>query len=328
MLRALMLHREETGVRTSIEEVSEDRLPEGEVLIGVSWSSLNYKDGLAITDRSPIIRGDFPFIPGIDLAGIVLEDTSDTYRQGAEVILTGWGLGEDRWGGFATKARAHVEHLVALPEGMTLEQSMIVGTAGFTAMLAVMALEEHGLTPGDGEVVVTGASGGVGSIAVALLAELGHEVVASTGSSASHEYLHAIGASRIIPREQLGDGARRPLDKGLWSAAVDAVGGPTLSAIISQLRTHGSVAATGLAQSPKLDTTVFPFILRGVNLLGIDSNTCPIDRRVQAWDRLAEILQERHFNLLHEATINLEQLPEYAVRIVEGKTQGRVLVAP
>lgn len=328
MLRALLLHREDSGVRVSIEDVSEDRLPEGDVFIGVGWSSLNYKDGLAITDRSPIVRGEFPFVPGIDLGGVVIEDDSDTFKEGTEVVLTGWGTGEDRWGGFATKARAQAGHLVALPEGMTLEQSMIIGTAGFTAMLGVMALEEHCISPDKGEVVVTGASGGVGSMAVVLLAELGYDVVASTGPSASHEYLRSLGASRVIPREQLGEGPRRPLDRGFWAGAIDAVGGPTLAAVISQLKTHGSVAAAGLAQSHKLDTTVFPFILRGANLLGIDSNTCPTERRVQAWDRLAEILQERHYQLLHTATINLEQLPEYSARIIEGKTQGRILVAP
>lgn len=328
MFRALMLHREDSGVRVSLENVPEARLPDGDVLIGVGWSSLNYKDGLAITDKSPIIRGEYPFIPGIDLAGVVLEDRSETFKEGTEVILTGWGTGEDRWGGYATKARAQAAHLVAVPEGMTVEQSMIIGTAGFTAMLAVMLLEEHNVTPDSGEIVVTGASGGVGSMAVVLLSELGYEVVASTGSAASHEYLFSLGASRIIPREQLGDGVRRSLDKGTWAGAIDAVGGATLAAIISQLKTHGSVASVGLAQSHKLETTVFPFILRGVNLLGIDTNTCPPDRRIDVWNRLAEILDERHYQLVHAATINLEQLEEYSDQILEGQIQGRVLVAP
>src|SRR5690606_38055092 len=258
MFRALVLHREDGAVRPALEEVDESRLPEGDVLIDVAYSSLNYKDGLAVTDRGKIVRADYPFVPGIDLAGTVAESASPDFRPGDGVILTGWGTGEDRWGGFAERARARAEHLVRLPDGMSPKEAMLVGTAGFTAMLSVMALEEMGVAPEAGDVVVTGASGGVGSTAVALLARAGYRVVASTGTASAHDYLEELGAAEVIGREVLGAGPRRPLDTGRWAGAVDAVGGDTLAAILSQTKRHGCVAACGLAGSHALNTTVFP----------------------------------------------------------------------
>jgi acrylyl-CoA reductase (NADPH) len=327
-VRALLIHRDSEGVRPEVTDVEGRLLPPGEVLIDIAFSSLNYKDGLAITGRGKVIRGEYPFVPGIDLAGTVVTDESGTFTTGDAVILTGWGMGEERWGGFAEKARAAAAHLVGLPEGLSLEHAMTIGTAGFTAMLAVMALEDHGVTPDKGEVVVTGASGGAGSVAVALLCRLGYEVVASTGSEAAHDYLRSLGARRIIHRDELGGGPQRPLEAGKWAGAVDSVGGPTLAAVIAQLKTHGSVAAYGNAQSAELHTTVFPFILRGVNLLGIDSNTCPRPRREQAWRRLAELLRADDLSLLHQKTITLEALPEFADRITRGETRGRIVVDP
>jgi len=325
MFRALVLHREDGAVRPALEEVDESRLPEGDVLIDVAYSSLNYKDGLAVTDRGKIVRADYPFVPGIDLAGTVAESASPDFRPGDGVILTGWGTGEDRWGGFAERARARAEHLVRLPEGMSPKEAMLVGTAGFTAMLSVMALEEMGVAPEAGDVVVTGASGGVGSTAVALLARAGYRVVASTGTASAHDYLEELGAAEVIGREVLGAGPRRPLDTGRWAGAVDAVGGDTLAAILSQTKRHGCVAACGLAGSHALNTTVFPFILRGVVLYGIDSNTAPPERRERAWARLAEAVRAGAFAGI-ETTIPLSEVVPYSEKIVRGETVGRVVV--
>ena len=324
MFRALVLHRDADAVRPAIEELDESRLPEGDVLVDVAYSSLNYKDGLSVTNRGKIVRGDFPFVPGIDLAGAVAESASPAFTPGDRVILTGWGTGEDRWGGFAEKARAHAEHLVRLPDGMTLAEAMLVGTAGFTAMLSVLALEDLGVQRG-GDVAVTGASGGVGSTAVALLARAGYRVVASTGKAHAHDYLRGLGAAEIIGRDVLGGGPRRPLDAGRWAGAVDAVGGDTLAALLSQMMRHGCVAACGLAGSHDLHTTVFPFILRGVVLYGIDSNTATPERRVAAWARLAEAVRAGAFAGV-ETRIGLEEVIPYSDRIVRGETVGRVVV--
>ncbi len=324
-MNALLLTETDGGLRATLESISDADLPDGDVLIDVAYSSLNYKDGLAVTGKGKIVRDDFPFVPGIDLAGTVAESASDRFRPGDAVILTGWGTGEDRWGGFATRARASAEHLVPLPDGMTLKEAMIVGTAGFTAMLAVMALEEHGVTPDEGEIAVTGASGGAGSIAVALLSRLGYDAVASTGTEAAHGYLKRLGAARIIGRDELGGGPEHPMEQGRWAGAIDAVGGPTLATLIAQTKRHGSIAAYGLAQSHELHTTVFPFILRGVNLLGIDSNTCPPERRLAAWARLDDLLSSEDLEAMSE-TIGLEDVIDYSERITRGETQGRVVV--
>ena len=324
-MKALLLTLSDSGLDASVQTVSESDLPDGDVLIDVAYSSLNYKDGLAVTGKGKIVRGAFPFVPGIDLAGTVAESASDRFRPGDEVILTGWGTGEDRWGGFAERARASSEHLVPLPDGMTLKEAMVVGTAGFTAMLAVMALEEHGVTPDRGEVVVTGASGGAGSLAVAILSALSYDAVASTGTEAAHDYLRRLGAARIVGRDAFEDGPQRPMEKARWAGAIDAVGGPTLAALIAQTERHGSVAAYGLAQSHELHTTVFPFILRGVNLLGIDSNTCPPERRREAWRRLDTALSSDTLDAIQQ-TIGLGEVIDYSEKITRGDTQGRVVV--
>ncbi len=324
-MKALLLTQTDDGLHAGVETVPEQDLPDGDVLIDVAYSSLNYKDGLAVTGKGKIVRGDFPFVPGIDLAGTVAESESDRFHSGDEVILTGWGTGEDRWGGFAEYARAQSEHLVPVPVGMSLKEAMIVGTAGFTAMLAMMALEEHDVTPQKGEVVVSGASGGAGSMAVALLSRLGYDAVASTGTEAAHDYLRKLGAARILGRDELGSGPAHPMEKARWAGAIDAVGGPTLAALIAQTQRHGSIASYGLAQSHELHTTVFPFILRGVSLLGIDSNTCPPERRAAAWQRLADVLTHDDLEAMQQ-TIGLGDVVAFSEQITRGETQGRIVV--
>ena len=326
MPRALQLRKAESSTKASVETIQREDLPKGDVEISVLYSSLNYKDGLAVTGRGKIVRGEYPFVPGIDLAGRVEESGSDRFGRGDLVIATGWGIGEARWGGYSQVQRLDSTMLVPLPERMTPAEAMVIGTAGFTAMLSIMALEEHGSIPEKGEIVVTGASGGVGSMAVALLARKGYSVVASSGSADATEYLKKLGASRIIGREVLGAGPERPLDSARWVGAVDSVGGTTLAAILSQLQVHGSVASCGLAGGHELSTTVFPFILRGVNLLGIDSNTCPNETRVRAWQLLSELLTPDLIEEMKFAEIGLAEIPEYSDRILAGAIQGRVLV--
>lgn len=323
-MRALLLH-DSRDPRPAIESVGDDRLPDGDVLIDVSHSSLNYKDGLAVTGRGKIVRGDFPFVPGIDLAGTVAESDDPNWAPGDAVILTGWGTGEDRWGGFAERARATGAHLVRLPGGMTSEDAMFVGTAGFTAMLSVLALEDADVNPADGTVVVTGASGGVGSVATALLAHAGYTVAAATGSPQSHAYLRALGASEIVERADL-EAAISPLARARWAGAVDSVGGSTLAHVLAETDRHGCVAACGLAASHDLATTVFPFILRGVRLQGIDSNTAPTALRVRAWHRLAAALAAGVLAPVERTVIGLGEVPAWAERIVDGDTTGRVVV--
>lgn len=325
-LRALVLDKTDDGVAADVRELEEAQLPEGDVLVRVAYSSLNYKDGLAVTGKGKVVRGDYPFIPGIDLVGTVETSESGDYAPGDEVIVTGWGIGEEHWGGYAQKQRVRSEWLVPLPEGMTPKEAMAIGTAGFTAMLAVMALEARDVRPGSGEVVVTGASGGVGSIAVAILGRLGYDVVASTGSETAHGYLKGLGAARIIHRDELGQGPRRPLDSARWAGGIDTVGSATLAAMLSQTSRHGSVAACGLAGGSELNTTVFPFILRGVSLLGIDSNTCPADVRRTAWGRLARDLPKEALAALTQ-TIPLTDVPAMSEEILKGHVQGRVVVA-
>lgn len=324
-MKALLLTQSDDGLRAAVTSVDEADLPEGDILIDVAYSSLNYKDGLAVTGKGKIVRSPYPFVPGIDLAGTVAESASDRFSRGDEVILTGWGTGEDRWGGFAERARASAEHLVALPEGMTLKEAMTIGTAGFTAMLAVMALEEHDVTPDRGEVVVTGASGGAGSMAIAILSALGYDAVASTGTESAHDYLRSLGAARVVGRDEFESGPERPMETARWAGAIDAVGGPTLAALIAQTERHGSIASYGLAQSHELNTTVFPFILRGVNLLGIDSNTCPPERRAEAWRRLDTVLSSDTLDAVQQ-TIGLGDVIAYSEKITRGETQGRIVV--
>jgi acrylyl-CoA reductase (NADPH) len=329
MFSALVLEDTEGKAQAQVRRLQTDDLPKaepGEVHLEVLYSSLNYKDGLAVTGRGQVIRGEYPIVPGIDLVGRVLETAYDAFERGDHVIGTGWQLGEVDWGGYSQEAKVAGRKLVPLPDGLSPAQAMIIGTAGFTAMLSGMALGEHDVSPGDGEVVVTGASGGAGSIAVALLNALGHEVVASTGSETAHEYLRSLGADRIVHRRTLENGPDRPMESGRWAGAIDAVGGDTLATLIAQLKRHGSVASFGNAGGHELRTTVLPFILRGVNLLGIDSNTCPNDRRRAAWRRLADLLTEAHFDRIHARTISLGDIPEASRALLAGEVQGRILV--
>lgn len=329
MFSALLLEQEDGDVQAQVRQLEVNDLPDAgaeEVQLQVLYSSLNYKDALAITGRGQIIRSGYPIVPGIDLVGRVLESDHSAFERGDLAIGTGWQLGEVDWGGYSQRAKVDGDKLVSLPAGLSPEQAMVVGTAGFTAMLSVMALEEHDVSPDAGKVIVTGASGGAGSFAVALLDELDYTVAASTGSEDAHPYLRALGADRIVDRREFEDGPERPMESGTWAGAVDAVGGKTLARIIAQLQRHGSVAAFGNAGGHELPTSVLPFILRGVNLLGIDSNTCPNDRRRDAWHRLAALLGDDHFSQIHHRTVSLEGLPQASRDVLAGEVRGRILV--
>ncbi|GGK89218.1 MDR family oxidoreductase [Deinococcus radiotolerans] len=321
--RALRVLKDDQGTRAELQTLPLTALPDGDVLIRVTHSSLNYKDGLAVTGRPGVLR-THPMTPGIDLAGTVLDDATGRWQPGTPVILTGWGIGERQDGGYATLARARPEWLVAQPGGTDAHWAMSVGTAGFTAMLAVMALEDQGLTPGSGEVLVTGAAGGVGSAAVALLARAGHTVVASTGRPHEDAYLRSLGASRVIGREEL-PGLTRPLEKERWAGVVDTVGGATLAGAYASTRTHGSLAVCGLAGGHELHATVFPLILRGVSLLGIDSVTCPVQRREAAWTRLSRDLPAPQLAAMTH-TASLEDVPALAEEILAGRVRGRTVI--
>lgn len=324
MFRALILDRKDNAIQADIREIGEEDLPQEDVLVDIEYSSVNYKDALAVTGQGKIIRGGFPFVPGIDLVGEVVVSKSPDFAKGDKVIGNGWGLGEAYWGGYAQMAHVKPKMLVRLPDGMSYKHAMTFGTAGFTAMLSVMSLEAQGVTPDQGEIVVTGATGGVGSIGIVLLSRLGYEVVASSGKAHAHAYLKELGARRIIGREELGDGPARPLDNGTWAGAIDNVGGPALAALISQMKRHGSIASCGLASSHALETTVYPFILRGVNLLGIDSATCTHERRKQAWERIAAI-PESVFDRVTEV-ITLDEVLALCKKMMDSKIQGRFVV--
>ena len=324
-MRALLLSAD-ASPRATVHDVPEADLPPGDVLIDVSHSSLNYKDGLAVAGAGKIVRGEYPFVPGIDLAGTVVESASEAWAAGDRVVLTGWGTGEDRWGGYAERARASVDHLVELPDGLSAEDAMWIGTAGFTAMLSVLALEDHGVRPEAGPVAVTGASGGVGSVATALLAASGFAVHAVTGTPSAHDYLRRLGATEVVGREALATPPENPLGKGTWAGAVDSVGGDTLATLIATSKRHGCVAACGLAGGADLNTTVFPFILRGVTLAGIDSNTAPQSLRQRAWERLAEAVSAGRLGDVEKTVIGLADVPAWSERIVAGGTVGRVVV--
>ncbi len=326
-VRALLLSQaEDKKVTVTLrDDLTLADLPEGEVLVAVEASSLNYKDGAAVMGRPGIVR-KYPMVPGIDLAGSVLESSDARFKPGDAVLLTGWGVGEVHWGGYASHARVKADWLTHRPEGMDAKKAMALGTAGLTAMLCVMALEAHGLTPDRGEVVVTGASGGVGSVAVALLAANGWTVVASTGRTEEEAYLKRLGASSIIPRSELSE-LNRPLGKERFAAGIDSAGGSTLSGLLASIRREGAVAACGLAQSAELHTSVIPFILRNIALLGVDSVMCPTERRQAAWERLgretpavlfAESVQEHGLN---EVQVLSEQ-------ILAGQVRGRTVIVP
>ncbi|GLK57575.1 acrylyl-CoA reductase (NADPH) [Methylopila capsulata] len=321
--RALRIDKGDAGQTLSTVDFDEAELMDGDVVVRVSHSTVNYKDGLAITGKSPVVRR-FPMIPGIDFAGKVTASTTDEFKVGDEVVLNGWGVGETHLGGYAEIARVPAAYLVPLPEGLTPAESMAVGTAGYTAMLCVMALERHGVTPERGSVLVTGAAGGVGSVAVALLAKLGYEVVASTGRESEAGYLRDLGAARILPREELA-APGKPLQKEIWGGVIDSVGSVPLANAIAQTKSGGAVAACGLAAGMDLPTSVAPFILRGVSLLGINSVTVPKPIRIEAWGRLAKDLDRAKLAAMTK-TISFDEIVPTAEAILEGKVRGRVVV--
>ncbi|WP_216328683.1 MDR family oxidoreductase [Deinococcus aestuarii] len=321
--RALRAVRDDAGFRAEFQTLTPADLPAGDTVVRVTHSSLNYKDGLAVAGRPGVLK-TYPMTPGIDLAGTVVSDETGAYRPGDAVVLTGRGIGERQDGGYAEYARVRSEWLVPLPDGTTPGWAMSVGTAGFTAMLAVLSLEEHGVTAGGGEVLVTGAAGGVGSTAVALLAAAGHTVTASTGRREEEAYLRSLGAANVIGRDEL-PAPKRPLEKERWAGVVDSVGGDTLAGAIASTRAHGSVAACGLAGGSSLPTTVFPFILRGVNLLGIDSVNCPQERRRAAWTRLARDLPAERLAEVTQVR-PLGDVPALAEEILAGRVRGRTVV--
>ncbi len=323
--KALLVSKTEDGkTQAAVTELDTDQLPEGEVTVAVEYSTVNYKDGLCIGPGGGLVRS-YPHVPGIDFAGTVEHSSDARYKPGDKVVLTGWRVGEAHWGGYAQKARVKADWLVPLPEGLSTRAAMAVGTAGFTSMLAVMALEDHGLTPGDGPVLVTGAAGGVGSIAVALLAKLGHEVAAVTGRPETETYLRDLGASRIVPRAELAETVKRPLETETWAGCVDAVGGAMLARVLGQMKYRCSVAAVGLAGGAALPATVIPFLLRGVNLLGIDSVLQPYENRIAAWQRIARDLpMDKLEAMIRPAT--LADLPQLGADILKGQVKGRVVV--
>ncbi|MBC1188653.1 MDR family oxidoreductase [Kluyvera sichuanensis] len=321
-MQALILEQQDGKTIAAVKAVDDSLLPQGNVTVDIQWSSLNYKDALAITGKGKIIR-NFPMVPGIDFAGTVHTSDDARFTPGQQVLLTGWGVGENHWGGLSERARVNGDWLVPLPAGLDGRKAMIIGTAGFTAMLCVMALEDAGVRPEDGEIVVTGASGGVGSTAIALLHKLGYQVAAVSGRESTHSYLRALGASRILGRDEFAE--TRPLEKQIWAGAVDTVGDKVLAKVLAQMNYGGCVAACGLAGGFALPTTVMPFILRNVRLQGVDSVMTPAARRAEAWKRLVTDLPESFF--AQSATeISLSQAPEFADKIINNQIQGRTLV--
>lgn len=321
--KAILVDKHEGMLTIDIASLSDSDLMAGPVTVAVECSTLNYKDGLGLADKAPIFK-TLPMIPGVDFAGQVLTSDDERYKPGDKVVLNGWGVGESHFGGYAARARVDADWLVPLPDGLTARDAMAIGTAGYTSMLSVMALEKMGLTPSSGEILVTGAAGGVGSVAVALLAKLGYSVVASTGRVSETEYLKALGASEVVDRSMFAD-KPKPLTKSRWAGAIDAVGSVTLANVLSQMNYRGVVAACGLAQGMDLPTTVAPFILRGVRLIGIDSVNCPYDERAEAWRRLAIDLDLDKLNAM-VTTIGLDEVPVFAEKIVAGEVRGRIVV--
>jgi acrylyl-CoA reductase (NADPH) len=324
MFIAFLLEEKDGKVAGAIKELSEDALPAGDVTVDVQYSTLNFKDGMILGGLGRLVR-NYPHVPGVDFAGTVAQSSHPGWKKGDGVILTGWRVGESQWGGYAQKARVKGDWLVALPKGMTTRQAMAIGTAGFTSMLAVMALEEHGVAPDRGEVLVTGAAGGLGSVAVGILAKLGYKVAASTGRAETHDYLKKLGATSIVDRTTIDKLPAKPLESERWAGCIDAVGGSTLANVLASMKYHGAIASCGLAGGTKLETTVIPFLLRGVSLLGIDSVMCPKDRRKKAWERLARDLPP---GLLESMTVSatLKDLSRLGPEILAGKVRGRVVV--
>ena len=323
---ALVVEKDEESGKTSaaVQSITEDQLPEGDVTVAVEYSTVNYKDGLCIGPGGGLVR-NYPHVPGVDFAGTVEASSDDRYKSGDRVVLTGWRGGEGHWGGYSQKARVKGDWLVPLPDGLSTKQAMAVGTAGFTSMLAVMALEDHGLKAADGPVLVTGAAGGVGSVATAILANRGYEVAAVTGRPETADYLKSLGASQIVARDEINETTKRPLEAEIWAGCVDAVGGAMLARVLGQLKYGASVSAVGLAGGAALPATVIPFLLRGVNLLGIDSVMQPYDNRVRAWGRIAQDLPlDKLEAMMVPATLG--DLPKLGADILKGQVRGRVVV--
>ncbi|WP_163850565.1 acryloyl-CoA reductase [Pseudooceanicola aestuarii] len=325
-MKALLVEKDGDGpAKPAIRDIPESDLPEAEVTVAVEYSTVNYKDGLCLSENGGGLVRKYPHVPGIDFAGTVESSSDDRYAPGDKVVLTGWRVGEAHWGGYAEKARVRADWLVPLPAGLTSRQAMAVGTAGFTAMLSVMALEDHGLTPDKGPVLVTGAAGGVGSVATMILSGLGYEVAAVTGRPETGDYLKSLGASTIVPRADLAETVKRPLESEAWAGCIDAVGGDMLARVLGQMKYGASVAAVGLAGGAKLPATVIPFLLRGVNLLGIDSVMQPYENRLRAWERVARDLpMDKLEAAVQPAT--LDDLPKLGAAILQGQVKGRVVV--
>ena len=323
MFKGILINKDDHGYRAELADIDDSQLPEGDVTVRVSHSTLNYKDGLAITGKGPIVR-QFPMVPGVDLAGTVEDSSDPDFKSGDQVLLNGWGVGEGHWGGLAQRARLQGKWLIPLPSAFTPAQAMAIGTAGYTAMLAIMALEKNGVTPDKGDVLVTGANGGVGSFAIALLAKLGYRVVASTGRLGESDYLTSLGAAEIIDRATLAEPGR-PLAKERWAGAIDSVGSHTLANICASTRYWGTVATCGLAQGMDFPASVAPFILRGVTLAGIDSVMRPRQDRIDAWARLARDLDVSLLPLISRE-IGLSEVVETAHLLMDGQVRGRIVV--
>ena len=323
MFKAIVINKDDKGYRAELDQLEESALPAGDVRVRVHYSTLNYKDGLAITGKGPVVRS-FPMVPGIDFAGEVLESTSPEFKVGDAVLLNGWGVGEGHWGGLAQQARVKADWLIPLPKGFTAKQALAIGTAGYTAMLCVMALQKHGVKPADGEVLVTGAAGGVGSFAIALLSKRGFTVVASSGRPQEAEYLRSLGAAEVIDRSSLSEPGK-PLARERWAAVVDSVGSHTLVNACAATKSEGAVAACGLAQGMDFPGSVAPFILRGVTLYGINSVTVPKAKRIAAYEQLSALVDLKTLEAIsHE--ISLGEAIEYAGALMKGNVRGRVIV--
>lgn len=322
-MKAILIEKNDDGQSVSVTDVAEDRLPDGDVTVDIAYSTLNYKDALAITGKAPVVRR-FPMVPGIDFTGTVAHSSHPGFRPGDRVILNGWGVGEKHWGGLAGRARVSGDWLVPLPEGLDMRQAAAIGTAGYTAMLCVLALERHGVRPDSGEIVVSGAAGGVGSVAVALLAAKGYAVAAVTGRAAEAEYLRGLGATSVIDRSEL-TGKVRPLGQERWSGGIDVAGSTVLANMLSMMTYRGVVAACGLAAGMDLPASVAPFILRGVTLAGVDSVMCPGPDRIEAWERLATDLD---LNRLAEMTseVPFDRVIETAPKFLDGTVRGRIVI--
>ncbi|MBN4864525.1 MULTISPECIES: acrylyl-CoA reductase (NADPH) [Providencia] len=322
-MKALVLNKSDEKITANIQSLTTEMLPAGDIIVDIHWSTLNYKDALAINGKAGIVR-QYPMVPGIDFSGVIHHSEDPRFQVGQHVLLTGWGVGETHWGGLASQARVPANYLTPLPEQLSLKQAMIIGTAGFTAMLCVQALEDAGITPDKGEIVVSGASGGVGSTAVQLLSLLGYDVVAISGREENNAYLQTLGAKRVLPRSDFTHPAK-PLDKQLWAGAIDTVGGELLANLLAQTHYNGAIAACGLAGGFNLPTSVMPFILRNVRLQGVDSVYFPAAKRAKVWERLARLLPAAFYEQVC-SEIKLEEAAEYAKKLLKNEVTGRTLV--